>query len=75
MARYPTRFLPRFSMVTFSGLPYALTYERGKIQAGILRQSIAGCNSFDQVNLAAVEHNVLECLDALPVTRNAAHER
>src|SRR5207253_5534378 len=65
--RYPNRFVPRYSMVTFSCMPYALAYERGKIQAEILQQGVAGCNSFDQVNLAAVERNVLERLDALQV--------
>jgi kynurenine 3-monooxygenase len=37
--RFPNRFIPRYSMVMFHHeIPYAVAYERGAIQAAILRE-------------------------------------
>ena len=36
--RHPGRWVPRYWMVTFSRIPYATAFERGKIQAQLLRR-------------------------------------
>lgn len=64
--RHPQHFVPRYSMVTFRRLPYVLAYERGKIQADMLKSAVAGCDSFAQIDLEAVEHQVLAQLPVLP---------
>ncbi|MGC2948740.1 FAD-dependent oxidoreductase [Burkholderia ambifaria] len=63
--RHPARFVPRYSMVTFQHVPYALAYERGKIQADILRAGTAGCDAFRQIDLRAVERDLFDRLPEL----------
>ncbi|WP_175810994.1 FAD-dependent oxidoreductase [Burkholderia cepacia] len=65
---HPARFVPRYSMVTFLRVPYALAYERGKIQADILRAGTAGCDAFRQIDLRAVERDLFERLPELSAT-------
>jgi kynurenine 3-monooxygenase len=63
--RHPGRFLPRYSMVSFTCIPYATAFERGKVQRQILVEATAGCESLDQVDLAAADARVLERLSPL----------
>ena len=44
--KYPTIFVPKYSMVTFQRLPYAVALARGKIQDRILAEL---CGSIDRV--------------------------
>jgi kynurenine 3-monooxygenase len=60
-ARHPGRFVPRYSMVTFSRVPYATAFARGEIQAQILRELTAGKTSMDEIDLG--------CADALVEAR------
>ena len=65
--RHPRRFVPRYWMVTFSRLPYAIAFARGEIQSTILRELTAGKSSIDDVDLAhadALVHERLIPLDA-----------
>jgi kynurenine 3-monooxygenase len=39
---FPRRFIPRYSMVMFHRLPYAVAYERGSIQEKILDELVDG---------------------------------
>ena len=49
--RFPNRFVPRYSMVMFhDAIPYAVAYERGRIQQEILDQLTQGAISIDQVD-------------------------
>ena len=41
-ARNPDRFVPRYSMVTFTRMPYAEAYARGAAQERVLRALTAG---------------------------------
>lgn len=66
--RHPERFVPRYSMVTFQRVPYALAYERGRIQADILRAGTAGCDAFQQIDLHAVERDLFDRLPVLPAS-------
>ena len=65
--RHPGRFVPRYAMVTFTRVPYALARERGEVQRRILVEATAGCGSIEQVDLAAADALVLERLTPLPL--------
>ncbi|HTI95563.1 MAG TPA: NAD(P)/FAD-dependent oxidoreductase [Rudaea sp.] len=64
--RHPSRFVPRYWMVTFSRLPYAVAFERGEIQSGILRELTAGKTELAQVDLAFADRMIDERLPPLP---------
>lgn len=52
--RFPDRFVPRYSMVMFHDeIPYAVAFERGRIQNGILAQLTRNANSLDEIDEAA----------------------
>lgn len=47
--KYPARFIPRYSMVSFHRIPYAVAFERGKIQAKILNELCARIQSVEEL--------------------------
>jgi kynurenine 3-monooxygenase len=54
--RFPLQFVPRYSMVMFHHeIPYAIAYERGKIQTEILQALTAGVDSVDAVDYTRAE--------------------
>lgn len=63
--RHPGRFVPRYSMVTFLRVPYAVAYQRGKIQRQILVECTAGIKEVSQVDLARADELVLARLRPL----------
>jgi kynurenine 3-monooxygenase len=65
--RHPDRFMPRYSMVTFRRLPYALAFERGQIQRRLLAELTAGHDSLDTLDWNAVDAAVRGALPPLPV--------
>ena len=65
--RHPGRFIPRYSMVSFTRLPYAIARERGAVQRRILVEATAGKTKIEQVDLAEVDSLVRERLDLLTV--------
>jgi kynurenine 3-monooxygenase len=48
--RFPERFVPRYSMVMFRRIPYAMAQSRGLANSSILRELTKGKNSLEQVN-------------------------
>jgi kynurenine 3-monooxygenase len=56
--RHPERFLPRYSMVMFTRLPYVEALARGERQQAVLERAIEGLESLAQVDLAAVEREL-----------------
>lgn len=60
--RHPGRFIPRYTMVTFRTLPYAMAQERGRIQRGILVEATRGLASIDDVDMEAVDRAVTQRL-------------
>jgi kynurenine 3-monooxygenase len=61
--RFPDRFIPRYSMVMFHHeIPYAVAYERGKVQSQILEDLTAGAESLAQLDPADAETAVLSRL-------------
>ncbi|MGY0632915.1 FAD-dependent oxidoreductase [Luteimonas sp. A478] len=56
--RHPDRFVPRYAMVTFMRIPYALALERNGIQQEILLQATAGLESLDTVDWEALDETI-----------------
>jgi kynurenine 3-monooxygenase len=51
--RFPNRFIPRYSMVMFHArIPYAVAFERGRIQSDILNALTEQADAIDEVNWA-----------------------
>jgi kynurenine 3-monooxygenase len=48
--KFPERFIPKYSMVTFHRFPYETAMKRGKIQETILHELSEGIDSLDKVN-------------------------
>lgn len=67
--KFPDRFIPRYSMVMFHRVPYAMALERGKVQDGILEHLIAGmktdgADAFDETVAAKLVQQQLPEIDA-----------
>lgn len=63
--RHPDRYLPRYSMVTFTRLPYAVARARGEQQAQLLRELVRGKATLAEVDLAAADAAVTAQLTPL----------
>jgi len=63
--RHPGRFVPRYSMVSFTRVPYATAFERGKVQRAILVEATRGRTRIEDVDLAAADALVLARLEML----------
>ena len=63
--RHPERFVPRYSMVTFTRIPYATAYARGAAQDRLLRELTAGRHGIEDVDLAAADAKVRQQLEPL----------
>lgn len=63
--RHPGRFVPRYSMVTFTRMPYAQAFARGAIQDMLLHELAAGKSHVDDVDLARADALVNERLTPL----------
>lgn len=64
--RHPGVFVPRYAMVSFLRVPYALAFARGKLQREILATACAGKTHLDEIDLAAADAAVRACLTPLP---------
>jgi kynurenine 3-monooxygenase len=63
----PERFVPRYSMVMFHPeIPYAEAQRRGRVQAALLAELLAGRGSLAEVDLEAAARMVAERLAPLP---------
>ena len=63
--RHPGRFVPRYSMVSFTRTPYALAQARGQIQRALLVEATAGRQSLDEIDLAALDREINQQLAPL----------
>jgi kynurenine 3-monooxygenase len=64
--RHPDRFVPRYAMVTFRRLPYAVAFERGQVQRELLVELTRGHASLDTLDWDIVDALVQERLSPLP---------
>lgn len=60
--KYPTLFIPRYSMVTFHRMPYAEAQHKGVIQESILETLCAAIETLDQVDWEHAERLVMHHL-------------
>ncbi len=63
--RHPGLFVPRYSMVSFSRVPYAEAFARGAVQRAILVEATRGRARLEDVDLAAADARVRERLTPL----------
>lgn len=49
--RFPERFIPKYSMVSFHRIPYAVAMKRGQIQDRILMEMCSKINKIEELNL------------------------
>ena len=63
--RHPERFVARYSLVMFHRIPYTEAYERGRVQAGILKELLDGKEHLEQVDLQQAARLVNERLGAV----------
>jgi kynurenine 3-monooxygenase len=69
--RHPDHFVPRYSMVTFSRMPYDAAHQRGKIQRKILQTITEHCHSIDDIDFVKADLLVHEWLAPLESVANA----
>ena len=65
-AKYPERFVPKYSMVTFLRVPYATALQRGQVQDRILTELSEHINRIDEIDWDQAErliHSQLTPLD------------
>jgi len=65
-ARAPQHFMARYRMVTFTHLPYAYAYERGRAQDLLLEQLLRGSTQAASVDLDAATTTLQATLPPLP---------
>jgi kynurenine 3-monooxygenase len=70
-AKYPGHFVPKYAMVTFHRLPYAVALERGRIQDRMLEQLIAGIGRVDDLDWKQAHELVHRELTPLGELQNA----
>jgi kynurenine 3-monooxygenase len=68
--RAPQHFMARYRMVTFTHLPYAYAYERGRAQDQLLEQLLRGSTSANDVQLDAAVTTLEATLPPLPKLRH-----
>ena len=64
--RHPGRFVPRYTMVTFRRLPYAVAFERGRMQRELLVEATRGRTSLDGLDWGWLDAEVERRLPPLP---------
>lgn len=64
--RHPDRFMPRYAMVTFHRMPYAVAFERGNLQRELLVELTRGHDSLDSLDWDHVDAAVRARLSPLP---------
>lgn len=64
--RHPGRFVPRYSMVSFTRTPYAVAFERGRWQRELLVAATSGVEDIAAIDLVALDARIAEGLAPLP---------
>lgn len=62
---HPERFVPRYSMVSFQRIGYAIAYARGKIQRQILQTLTEGKSDIHEIDYALASELILQQLEPL----------
>ena len=64
-ARFPQRFVPKYSMVTFHRIPYATALDRGRVQDRMLSELCDGIDRIDDLDWSKAERLVTNELTPL----------
>jgi len=64
--RMPGHFIPRYTMVMFTTIPYATARERGAVQRALLEELTAGRHSLGDIDLDDAQRLAAERIPALP---------
>jgi kynurenine 3-monooxygenase len=59
-AKYPTRFVPKYAMVTFHRIPYSIALARGVVQDAMLTELCDSIERVEDVDWARVEQMIRE---------------
>jgi kynurenine 3-monooxygenase len=62
---FPDRFVPKYSMVTFSRIPYSIAHHRGKLQEEILDILSHGIDALKDVDWSQAEELISSKLEPL----------
>ncbi len=62
--KFPDIFIPKYAMVTFHRLPYALALEKGTIQDGILEELCRAISSLEELDWNKAEQMIEQRLQA-----------
>jgi len=65
--RHPERFIPRYSMVSFQRVPYAVAFARGKIQRRILQTLCSDISDISEVDFGLASELIHQQLEPLNV--------
>ncbi|MFB3040845.1 MAG: kynurenine 3-monooxygenase, partial [Candidatus Poribacteria bacterium] len=53
--KYPEKFIPKYSMVSFHRIPYSVALERGKIQEKILAKLCSSITTIEELDWQRAE--------------------
>jgi kynurenine 3-monooxygenase len=65
--KYPGRFIPKYSMVTFNRFPYDTAMKRGKIQESILQDLSEGIDSLENVDWEFADKLIQKRLEKIEI--------
>ncbi|MEK7483338.1 MAG: FAD-dependent monooxygenase, partial [Planctomycetota bacterium] len=66
-AKYPVSFIPKYSLVSFHRVPYAVALKMGQIQEGILDEICSGIHRIEEINWEKVKKLIQERLNFSPL--------
>lgn len=66
--RFPDRFVPKYSMVSFHRVPYAVALERGRAQDAILQSLCRDTDQIEDIDWSVAERLIADALPPLDVT-------
>jgi kynurenine 3-monooxygenase len=66
-AKYPRRFVPKYAMVTFHRVPYAIALDRGSMQDAILTELCDSITRVEDLNWSRADQLICSKLAALEV--------
>ncbi len=58
--KYPDKFIPKYSMVTFHRIPYSVALDRGRKQEQVLNKLSEGITSIDELDWSAADELIKE---------------
>ena len=61
-SKWPDRFVPKYSLVTFQRVPYAMALDRGRIQNDILNELCGGIDGPEGIDWQRADRLIRERL-------------